>query len=362
MSMTSLRESIQDLLQLQGTLPQSLTDEINVRNLDLVGLHDEFVDMASEFRLWAFYETQESMLSGSAAGFSSDVQFGAPLVSVKSALLEVWQEDVYAVDSDHAHLASFGPSNARIMDSYLADFARAIDKAARLNLAHRHTPLHLKSLVKVEVIGFYEDLETMMASPRQQQGGETGSMIRLYSTKHPYKDFLKKGPDRCLTERLHKRPKRRSSKRSISRRPEAEASAKEPKREGTGLGLRSQATDASQSTAPTLSPNIVITTPMERPPLLRVPVQSAPLFRPPSPDSIASVSTTMSEPTLPLPSLGDFAGEDAHTIDLLAQQQAKSLMKEHGLTATAGFSRPSPSARKFMWVHMPFNNPVWVKV
>jgi hypothetical protein len=362
MSMAGLRESIQGLLHLQGPLPRSLTDEINVRNLDLVALHDEFVDMASEFRLWSFYETQESTLSGSAAGFPSDVQFGAPLVSVKSALLEVWQEDVYAVDSDHAHLASFGPSNARIMDSYLADFAQAIKKAAQLNLAHRHTPLHLESLVKVEVIGFYEDPEAMMASPRQQQGGETGSMIRLYSTKHPYKDFIKKGPDRCLAERLHQRPKRKSSKRSVSGRSEAEPSTSEPKREGAGLGLRSQTTDASQSTT-TSSPNIIITTPTERPPLLMVPVQSEPSFRPPSPDSIASVSTTMSEPTLTLPFSGDFTGEDAHNIDLLAQQQAKSLMKHHhNLTATAGFPRPSPSLKKFVWIHMPFNNPVWVKV
>ncbi|EAQ84956.1 hypothetical protein CHGG_08970 [Chaetomium globosum CBS 148.51] len=361
MSMTNLKESIQDLLQLQRTLPRSLTDEINVRNLDLIALHDEFVDMASEFRLWSFYETQESTLSGSAAGFPSDVQFGAPLVSVKSALLEVWQEDVYAVDSDHAHLASFGPSNSRIMESYLADFAQAIKKAAQLNHAHRHTPLHLKSLVKVEVIGFYEDPEAMMASPRQQQGGETGSMIRLYSTKHSYKEFIKKGPDRCLAERLHKGPKRRSSKRSVSGRSETEPSASDSKGEGAGLGLRSQTTDASQSTTTTLSPNIIITTPTERPPLLKVPAQSEPTFRPPSPDSIASVSTTMSEPTLTLPFSSDFTGEDAHTIDLLAQQQAKSLVKQHGLTATAGFLRPSPSLKKFSWIHMPFNNPVWVK-
>ena len=29
---------------------------------------------------------------------------------------------------------------------------------------------------------------------------------------------------------------------------------------------------------------------------------------------------------------------------------------------SAGFSRPNPSLRKFIWIHLPFNNPLWVKV
>lgn len=367
MSMSNLKESIRDLLRLQSALPQSLTDEINVRNLNLVGLHDQFVDMASEFRLWSFYETRESMLSGAATGFSDEVQFGAPLVSVKSALLDVWQEDVYAVDSDHAHLAAFGPNNVRIMDSYLDEFAQAIEKAARLNHAYRHTPLHVRSLVKVEIIGFYEDPDTMPPTPRQQGCGEAGSVIRLYSIKYPFKDFLKNGPDRCLSERLHGGPKKRSSRRKVDvgGDPKASASSKESRWEGTGLGLSSDAAETSQAAGGGLvsSPEIVITSAtQERPPLLRVPAQSEPSFRPPSPESNASVSTTMSDPVLPLSYGGGFAGEDAHTIDLLAQQQAKLLMKQHGLTANVGFSRPTQSLRKFMWVHVPFNNPVWVKV
>ncbi|KAK4145257.1 uncharacterized protein C8A04DRAFT_10796 [Dichotomopilus funicola] len=364
MSMSNLKESIRDLLHLQSTLPQSLTDEINVRNLNLVGLHDQFVDMASEFRLWSFYETRESMLSGAAAGFSDEVQFGAPLVSVKSALLDVWQEDVYAVDSDHAHLAAFGPNNVRIMDSYLDEFARAIEKAARLNQAYRHTPLHVRSLVKVEIIGFYEDPDTMEPTPGQQGCGEPGSVIRLYSIKYPFKEFLKNGPDRCLSERLHGGLKKRSSRRGVGVAPKASASSKEPQWEGTGLGLSSDAAETSQGSGGLVSsPEIVITSAsaQERPPLLRVPAQSEPSFRPPSPESNASVSTTMSDPVLPLSYGGEFAGEDAHTIDLLAQQQAKLLLKQHGLTANVGFSRPTQSRRKFMWVHIPFNNPVWVK-
>lgn len=363
-SMPNLKESIRELLRLQATLPRSLSDEISIRNPDLVDLHDQFVDMASEFRLWSFYETQESSLSGSAAGFSSEVQFGAPLVSVKSALLEVWQEDVYAVDSDHGHLASFGPSNTGILDSYLADMTKAIYKAARLSRDHTHTPLYLKTHVNVEVIGFYEDPDAIAGSPRpyfpQHPGADPGSIIRLYSTKHCFKDFLRKGPDRCLTERLHKGPKRRSSQRFAAGRSGVEPSNSDPGREDTDLGFTSPTSDVAQSTAAGPSPEIVITSPLERPPLLRVPAQSEPTVRPSSPESNASVSTTVSDTGMPF--IGGFTGDESHTIDLLAKQQAKILMKEHELTTPAGFSRPNPSLRKFMWVHLPFNNPVWVKV
>jgi hypothetical protein len=367
MSMPSLKESIRDLLHLQGTFPRSLTHEINVRNTDLVGLHDKFVDMASEFRLWSFYETRESTLSGSAGGSSSsNVQFGAPLVSVKSALLEVWEEDVFAVDSDHAHLACFGPGNSGILESYLADMCKAIDKAARLHLAYAHTPLHLDVHVKVEVIGFYEDPEAMAASPRpyasDDSGQDSGSIIRLYSTKHPFQDFLKKGPDRCLAERLHKGRRRRPSMRRSSGKPEAESSTRRSGKEHTGLGLPTHTSDPSQGGTTLFSPEIVVTGPTERPPLLRTPAQSEPIMRPGSPESTMSVSTTgttVSDSVLPFPTA--LIDGEGHTVDLLVMQQAKLLMKDHELTTTAGFSRPDASQKKFMWVHMPFNNPVWVK-
>lgn len=363
MSMSNLKESIQALLHLQGTLPRSLTDEIRVNNTQLIDLHDIFVDMASELRVWSFYETRESPLSGSGAGFASEVQFSAPLVSVKSALLDLWQEDVFSVDSDHAHLACFEPCNRNILTSYLTDFSTAIQKAASLSRDYVHTPLHLKDHVKVEVVGFYEDPDALVASPRpyagQAPGTEPGSVIRLYSTKYSFREFLKMGPDRCLAERLHKGPKRRSSQSRGRSRPELVQSSREPENQGTRISFAPTAADPSQSTADAHSPEIVVTGPLERPPLLRVPVQSEPSIRPPSPESIASISTTTSDPVTPFHH--SLAEEGAHTVDLLAKQQAEILLKEHELTGTAGFSRPNPSLRKFMWIHLPFNNPVWVK-
>lgn len=361
MSMPHLKESIQDLLHLQETLPRSLTDQIRVNNAQLLNLHDSFVDMASELRLWSFYETQESSLSGWAAGLPSEVQFGAPLVSVKSALLDLWQEDVYAVDSDHAHLASFESGNDGILVSYLADLAEAISKAALLNRACVHTPLHLRSHLKVEVIGFYEDPDASVGSPgplaAHAAGVETGSIIRLYSTRYSFQDFLKKGPERCLTERLHRGPRRRPNQPVPHGYVATGLSAGT---ESSGLDFNTTR-ESSKSTAMTLPPEVVITRAVERRPRPTVPpFYSDPTVRPPSPESTASVSTAASESALALS--GDRARVASHSIDLIAKQQARLLIREHELGVTAGFSRPNPSLRKFMWIHMPFNNPVWVKV
>ncbi|KAL2266115.1 hypothetical protein VTJ83DRAFT_5467 [Remersonia thermophila] len=361
MSMPNLKNSIKTLLGLQRTLPPSLTHEISVRNTDLIDLHEQFVDMASEFRLWSFYETRESVLSN-ATGFLNEVQFGAPLVSVKSALLEVWEEDVYAVDSDHAHIAAFGPSNAGILDSYLDDLAQAIDKAAQLSLAHTHTPLHLKSLVKVEVIGFYEDPDAALISPRplfqEDPNAEGGSIIRLYSTKYPFKEFLKRGPDRCLAERLERGRRRRPGMRDASQDNGRDLSAGDaPPKVGLGVS-RAETLPLGSSSAPYES---VGSSGGRPPPPRRSKAPSEPVTRPSSPESAASISTTASEREVPISRQFKGGLSRARTLDIMAKQQAKLMMREHELTTTAGFSRPNAALRKFMWVHMPFNNPVWVK-
>ncbi|KAJ4293907.1 hypothetical protein N0V88_005421 [Collariella sp. IMI 366227] len=353
MTMPNLKHSIQELLRLQAPLPRSLTDQIRINSPELLEMHDKFVDMASELRLWSFYETQESLLSGAAAGFDGEVQFGAPLVSVKSALLDLWQEDVYAMESDHAHIAAFGPSNAGILDSYLMDLALAIEKAARISKNHTHQPLHLRSLVKVEVIGFYDDPDAISASPRHS-GSENASIIRLYTTKYSYKDFLRKGPDSCLEERLHKGGKRHDRRLGAgNNNVESAPLPLELVTDSSDLGQSTTTGETSQNT----QPEIVVTSP-ERPPLLRPPALSEPNIRPGTPESTASLSTTVSDTALR--HHHEFGHHDgSHTVDLFAKQHAKIIFKEQEYTGTAGFSRPNPSLRKFMWVHMPFNNPVW---
>lgn len=375
MSMPNLKDSIQDLLQLESPLPRSLTDEILVNNPKLKQLHEQFVDIASELRLWSFYETRECLLSGSGAQFTNEVQFTAPLVSVKSAILEIWQEDIFGVESDHAHLAAFGPDNEEILHSYLGDLAGAVLKAAELSRDHVHHPLYLKSHVQVEVIGFYEDPDGWMAATQQYAGqgsdasAESGSIIRLYATKYPYKDFLKKGPEKCLSERLHDRSQRKRRRVRSPNRAGGRTDLRPPQlpQETTAdanvLGITQGQLDVGHQAGAGIGPEIIISggspVALERPALLRVPAQTMPELRPPSPESLASVSTTASDPLFIQGK--DFAGDGPLTVDLLARQQAEIMLKEHELGASAGFSRPNPQLKKFTWIHMPFNNPVWVK-
>jgi hypothetical protein len=67
----------------------------------------------------------------------------------------------------------------------------------------------------------------------------------------------------------------------------------------------------------------------------------------------------VSEPDVPL--TGKFMPGRSRTFDVMIKQHAKLFMREQELSTTAGFSRPNADLRKFMWIHMAFNNPVWVK-
>ncbi|KAJ0278483.1 hypothetical protein CBS470a_009757 [Colletotrichum nupharicola] len=149
-------------------------------------MHEEFATIASELRIWTFYETIDSQLSGSGSknhGTVKEVRFGAPIVSIKSSLVGVRQERVFALDSEHANCASFGQGNTEIMGSYLTELAAAVKKATDLSSEYNHTPLSLKKHVKVEIIGFYDDPDAQVESD-----------IRLYFTKLHLEEFLEKAP------------------------------------------------------------------------------------------------------------------------------------------------------------------------
>ncbi|KAK3682502.1 hypothetical protein B0T22DRAFT_385937 [Podospora appendiculata] len=293
MSMKNLRESIRQLLHLQRPLPESLVRELRVNNSTLATIHEDFVDIMSELRVWTFYETLDSQLSGYGAGGSaglggdSEVQFGAPLVSIKSALLDVWEEDVFSVESDHANIASFGPRNLKTMTTYLKDLTAAIIKAQDLSDRYTHTPLKLKDHVKVELVSFYEDPDAEMEE----------STIRLYSTKTHLGDFLIKGPERCLEERLGRAPSRQGS--ILTNRPSAFPH----------------------------SPDIVVTGSSARPSLEM-------------------------EGGLNVPHVIGSPGQA-----LSASRNHPSSSGSQGSTRTL----PNPSLKKFMWIHLPFTNPLWVK-
>jgi hypothetical protein len=387
MSMRHLSVSIQGLLHLQRPLPHSLGNEIRVGNKSLTKMHDDFIDVVSEMRVWTFYETIDSQLSGTGLDCADEVQFSAPLVSIKSAIVEVRQETIYSsLESDHAHCASFGVTNPRTLATYLQDLAAAIAKAEALSQTI-HTPLRLKEHVKVELIGFYEDPDASLESD-----------IRLYIAKYHLAEFLQKGPELCLGERLRRVPRRHGASEG---RDGAQGPADRPgSSRGGGLNIMTgvqslfkPAVSGTHQQRRPESPDIVVTLPSARPitsegnslpPVSRrphsltLPSLSTPGFeQPPSRGSTVTAST-MSDPTDRQISPTDDDDEtgdapenrarattDQTGLDSGFKGQAESLhvgKTSATLDLTAGFSRPNADRRKFMWIHLPFTNPLWVKV
>lgn len=392
MSMRNLSESIQLLLHLQRPLPRTLARDVRVGNKSLLKMQDDFTDIASEMRLWTFYETIDSELSGSGSGNTTEVQFSAPIVSIKSAIVGVRQETIYSsLQSDHAHCASFGITNPRTMGTYLHDLAAAVAKAETLSQTI-HTPLWLKDEVRIELIGFYDDPDAGLESD-----------IRLYYTKHHLNEFLEQGPERCLEERLKCAPRRHGAP---PHRSSAQAVAGTAMTGGSGGSgglniltnvqkILSAAVSGSSEQERPSSPDIIVTLPSARPTMpeehelpelsgrrphsLTLPTLSTPGFQRPSSRGSGGTTSTMSDPTdREVPPEEGASNTDRETRSRRRRPRADS--DKAGLHAasrrralrhsessalqdlTAGFSRPNPSSRKFMWIHLPFTNPLWVKV
>jgi hypothetical protein len=372
--MPNMSECIRNLLQLERELPESLADELRLGNRPLLDLHDDFIDIASEIRVWSIYETIDSLLSGSGSAPTGEVEFSAPLVSIKSSLLGIKQERVLSVDSDHANCAAFGPQNPKTMESYIEKLSAAVTKAERLSDMYTHTPLRLKEHVKIELVSFYEDPDATMESA-----------IRLYSAKIHLDEFLIKGPERCLEERLSRVPTRTPSHPVP---PRSRTTARD--RGNSALGIwpnvqkmfeHGRSDESAQSQERSGSPGIVITGPSRRPSLAEGGSNSMPAVTgrrgtsrtvPPleTPDYNDDVSTK-SEPTQEVsPTAGDPPRNEAVlTTDstgsgiLRTYSDTGSVAKPQGLRDfPAGFSRPDPLLRKFMWIHVPFTNPLWVQV
>lgn len=361
--MKNLSESIRKLLHLERALPRSIADELRLGHKPLLKLNDEFRDISSELRIWTFYETIDSQLSGTGSGPAREVQFGAPLASIKSSILDIWQEDVFAVDSDHANCASFGTKNPRTLAAFLDDISAAIKKAEELSNLYTHHQMNLRDHVKLDLIGFYEDPDTELES------------LRLYFTKVSLTHFLIKGPERCLEERLKVAA---PPKPTQDARPGTSSTGR-----NIGLGILSSVqsilrpSSAEAQAQDSDKPDIVVTQPGVRPsastgvasssmpatvmrglPSLAVPHRVREHDRPSSRASNASnASTTHSEP------IPDLSPEDDCESHKGAPRRRRSDdFNRFALQDMAGFSRPNPSLRKFMWMHLPFNNPLWVKV
>jgi len=278
------------------------------------------------------------------------------------------------VDSDHGNLASFGPANTETMHTFIKDLTKAIAHAEEIS-QYVHTPLKLKEHVKVELVGFYDD-----------PVAEMDSTIRLYSTKYHLGDFLAKGPERCLEERLKQVPKRPGTAYHPRYAPPSFSSnGSELSAAKNSLGIwnnvqkmwTSTTSDSLQaSRSPNAhAPDIVVTdsySSTRPPPSVHASSRAAsglssPGLQPPHFQSRYGGTRTMSEPSL------QFGLHDRETsawtqpmdkdgAALSPNQRSMLLSRAHALQDyTSGFSRPNPALRKFTWIHLPYTNPIWVK-
>lgn len=402
--MPNLRESIQHLLYLSHPWPKSITEELRLKHKNLLHIHAIFRDIASEMRIWSFYETKDSQLSGLGSSDFDEVHFSAPLASIKSSLLGSTHEQPYSLESTHADCASFGPEHLQIMHAYLVDLAEAVAKAQSISFQTAHHPLKLGKNVKLELIGFYEDPDP-----------ESATDIRLYVSKHHLDEFLDKGPERCLQERLN------AVAAKPHYRPQRLASAANDSIKSGALGIRNMAQGflgvlqrpgSSQShlidDEGRTSPEIVVTSHASGHPSaadnpaqpagaagqrrsrgLTVPSLSTPSYRRPSSRSSSQIRGEIRNSDEASGTLSDPTSVDISPRTILAEPEPRPLGEErsnplevehHGSVShgsdeehqvdhatamydlTAGFSRPNPNKRKCMWIHLPFNNPYWVKV
>jgi hypothetical protein len=192
LSSTAFDRSIKKAMRLIYHVPRVLQRQLEVNSEKLVTMTLEFNRVAAELKLFSFYETIDTNLAPKANG-TEVVIFTAPIVSIKSAVLELHHEVERPLDGNHADCAAFGKVNNYAQWSYLEKLQKAVQKSLEL-CTKDHIELNLKALVEVEVHGFYEagDKPSLEKAP-----------IRLWTTKDRLKQFLIKGPAKCLNDFLH---------------------------------------------------------------------------------------------------------------------------------------------------------------
>ncbi|QPC72086.1 hypothetical protein HYE68_002838 [Fusarium pseudograminearum] len=411
-AMPNLATGIQSLLRLSAPLPCSITDDLRVGNPLLLQLDDDFKSIAHDFRIWTLYETIDSRLSGS----TGDVYFTAPLASIKSAILGMRQETILPLQSDHANIASFGRHNVHTMRLFMKQLSSLINRADEYSCEDRNWTLDLEQKVNVEIHGFFED------SP----GPLDSATIRAWSTRLPLREFLRKGPQECLADRLNEVETVDEGRFLRERGKTARLPTQRGDMDGAGNNALGISQDGSFHASPPASPIIrpidakntrsesapqVISrspitplspvaisppthysTPMQRPsPLIRANFDQDLAVDRLSPPPSGRMGRTLSRST----SLGTQASQYEYRDFPPFSQRSRSTIEgfsdeddidaspklpeaivairkvvENGDKRTSetvivdevpvAFSKPQVEARKFIWVHLPYNNPSWV--
>lgn len=417
-AMPTLATGIQSLLQLSTPLPTSITDDLRVGNTLLLQLDDDFKSIAHDFRIWTLYETIDSRLSG----INGDVYFTAPLTSIKSAILGMRQETILPLQSDHANIASFGRHNVHTMRLFLKQLSALIGRADEYSREDGNWSLDLEQKVNIEIHGFFED------SP----GTLDSATIRAWSTRLPLREFLRKGPEECLAERLNEVETvdegrflrtRGKTARMPTERENGKTAADDSGNNALGISqdgsfrasppvspvirpldagkTRSESAPQVISRSPitplspvAISPPTHYSTPMQRPsPLIRANFDQDLAVDRLSPPARGQMDRTLSRSA----SLGTQASQYEYRDFPPFSQRSRSTIEgfsddddidaspklpeavvairkvvedgEKRASETVivdevpvAFSKPQVEARKFIWVHLPYNNPSWVTV
>ncbi|OAA41791.1 ankyrin repeat protein [Metarhizium rileyi] len=439
-SMPSLAGSIQSLLQLSSPLPTSVTDDLRVGNSLLIHIDQDFRAVSNDQQVWTFYETIDSRLpggNGTAGTDSRDVYFTAPLTSIKSAILGMRQERIFPLQSDHANIASFGRHNIHTLQMFLKQLSRQVchaDANASAKQRSGQWTLGLEQKVTVEVHGFFDD-----PPPSQgQQEGDDCPTVRAWSTKVPLREFLNKGPDVCLGERLTEVQGSPEEGRFLRRRGRTSTTDKEngceapilpdtapnPLTIKNALGIRDIRSSTGFITSPSSPiirpfepdrqdpPSAPVTTPLgpSTPTSRAISPMSSPR-RKPSPLVRADLEQELAIDRLSPPlrgrmgarsmsrsfslgsdgsrfeykdfppfsqrsrsAMGDVLGSDEEGLESPRLPEAVTAIRKAAGEANGGpsdavivedvpiaFMKPNLKSRKFVWVHVPFNNPTWVK-
>lgn len=183
--------SIKRLLKLNRPLPPTLMNEIRLDqgSLGLGKIDENFKALASEMRVWTFYEALDSELSAQYSTGQKEILFRAPITAMRSALLGLRHEKVFGLQATHASCASWGGHTNETLRLFLGDLSEATQRAEELHCkAFYHKALKLEQRKDViEIHGFYE---TEFGTPR------------LFKTTGTLHTFCKEGPEELLQKRL----------------------------------------------------------------------------------------------------------------------------------------------------------------
>jgi hypothetical protein len=418
LSMPEFSYTIADSMHLSRPLPDKIARQLKLDHHLLKTIGADFKALATEFHVWTFFETIDSDLTNPDLVESERFPFHAPITSIKSAILNLRHEVVYPLLCDHTESASFGNSNTQTKESFLGELAAAVNKARELSKT-KHTEMNLEEHVKVEINGFYEGTVTssvekpirvwstnrslrdfirygpsqllkdrlaeFTTQPRDRQyirQNTRAPSLLSGGPRGPKNDYGFPAAPAFKGNPFEQQPELSSRKRpNILRRGKSKDRPPSSKSEdakvaastpvlilGTEEDVEVDPVDstsrARRSAAKSSNPAGFITSPSEN--ALGILSASGPE---PSLGTVTSTELLMNGNHLDPTSAHRRHSEVSSPQSLLKPHahhkqsiSSRSRRGSEGAMAPVSFLKPHISNQKLTWVHVPFNNPSWVRV